>query len=86
MLLLSAVTHSRHLVTTGALVLVTASVTTGVSTGVPGYTGALVLVTNSVSGQLWGPDQWEPERRAKSLAFLGKDEIIDNNSVADQGM
>ena len=68
-LLLSAVTHTHHLVTTG----------------LPVYSGALVLVTNVASGQLWGPDQWEPERRAKSLAFLGKDEVIDNNSVADQG-
>ena len=24
--------------------------------------------------QLWQPDLWEPERRAKSIAFLGKDE------------
>ena len=24
--------------------------------------------------QLWQPDLWEPERRAKSIAFLGRDE------------
>ena len=24
--------------------------------------------------QLWQPDLWEPERRSKSIAFLGKDE------------
>ena len=24
--------------------------------------------------QLWQPDIWEPERRSKSIAFLGKDE------------
>ena len=36
--------------------------------------------------QLWGPEPWEPERRAKSLGFLGKEEAairdIDSNSVA----
>ena len=36
------------------------------------------------SGQLWGPEPWEPERRAKSLGFLGRDEAaasLDNNSL-----
>ena len=36
--------------------------------------------------QLWGPEPWEPERRAKSLGFLGKEEAalrdIETNSVA----
>ena len=38
-----------------------------------------------VTAQLWGPEPWEPERRAKSLAFLGRDEgtVLDGNSVTD---
>ena len=28
--------------------------------------------------QLWQPDLWDPERRAKSIAFLGKDEEDDD--------
>ena len=43
----------------------------------------------SSSPQLWGTEPWEPERRAKSLGFLGRDEAaqaahetIDNNSLA----
>ena len=39
----------------------------------------------SSSPQLWGTEPWEPERRAKSLGFLGRDETahetIDNNSL-----
>ena len=36
-----------------------------------------------VSPQLWEPEPWEPERRSKSLAFLGRDEgIVDNNSIS----
>ena len=37
-----------------------------------------------VSPQLWEPEPWEPERRSKSLAFLGRDEeIVDNNSISN---
>ena len=44
----------------------------------------LLISLDVVSGQLWGTEPWEPERRAKSLGFLGRDEVaasIDNNSL-----
>ena len=34
--------------------------------------------------QLWQPDLWEPERRAKSIAFLGKDEETGEEEEDDE--
>ena len=34
--------------------------------------------------QLWQPDLWEPERRAKSIAFLGKDEETGEDEEEDE--
>jgi len=46
----------------------------------------LSLHGDLAKAQLWAPEPWEPERRAKSLGFLGRDEAskesIENNSIA----